>query len=153
MRNYNSKGDLEGIIIQAIIHTQEGNVKELRWSEIRDAILSVMAFENTDPPPHFNVKITRILNRLVKKGLLLKHEKGHKNTSYSLNEENYDFSTMRPGISVFGVGTFKPGDTYLEFKKKLFNRMEKEFGFKKMYDELVRFTSKNYINSEFYSFK
>jgi len=49
---------------------------------------------------------------------------------------------LRPEISVFGVGTYKPGDTYSEFRKKFLKRMEREFNLKKNYDELVRLTSK-----------
>lgn len=142
MRNYSLKEDLESKIITLFLHVHSDKVQELHWAEIRDALLADFAYGKIAPPPHFNIKLTRILERLRKRGILIKHRIGHKNITYSLDEENNDFSALRPEIGRIGVGTFKPGDTYPEFKKKFMKRIEKVFELEKMYAEAVKHTSK-----------
>ncbi|HVO36814.1 MAG TPA: hypothetical protein VMT01_01425 [Candidatus Acidoferrum sp.] len=76
----------------------------------------------------FNVKLQRSLNKLVKGGWLKRIEKGHQNTSYALDEKGSERVFKNYGadhaISYVLIGTYRNGDSYGSFKRKVMKRLE-----------------------------
>jgi hypothetical protein len=104
---------------------------ELHWSEIRNELLPL----KTSSERSFTVQISRSLKRLVRLETVERHEKGHKNITYSLNEQALEKHMKSQGskIHVGWVfsGVYRPGDTWETWKikamKKLWAFFEPEF--------------------------
>ena len=76
---------LQGIILTWMEF--DADKTESRWNEIRNGILNTLSLSlNNDELNRFNMRLSRALQRLVKEEIIVKTNRGHKNTAYSLKE-------------------------------------------------------------------
>lgn len=88
----NDRKKFEDILIASIIYNRLRNpwIEGLRWTEIRDLMLNLLSLSpSNDELKTFNMKLTRVLNGLVKEEILIKNQKGHKNTVYLGNVDYF----------------------------------------------------------------
>jgi hypothetical protein len=97
--------------------------KELRWFEIRNSMLrnEKISLETRKNVQAFSVKLSRRLDALVSKGILVKHNRAHKDVTYSLDSDFKLKILKEKGLNSY-IGTYpldvRPDDTYEQFKRK-----------------------------------
>jgi len=126
----------------------QNQLEGLRWSEIRNILLREVKPEN---PNTFNTKVSRSLNRLENRGLITRILKAHKEVYYTLNREKLDECDvvvfpvplypdfekgLREATSLIDINPYSP-PSFEQFKKSLFEEIEKAVDLKKVYDQLM----------------
>ena len=125
-------GNLDKEVIEVLKTFQENRAQ---WYQIRNALLT--EHPELDPEYDFhslNVKLTRSLKKLENEGSVIREEQGHKKVIYQLAPE------LRQEPEVFPIfyGDFNPLNempTYEEFKKKLFEHLNRDDWYQKRYEE------------------
>lgn len=144
------KKSLGDYIIELFVEVFQGSPKrELRWYEIRNTMLTNedIPLETRKNAVAFGVKLSRQLESLSNGDILVRHDRGHKNTSYSLSENWQEKVLKEKGLHSYMVTyalDVRPGDTYEQFKRKYLKAwlkdMEKmmEPEMRKRYEEMRR---------------
>ena len=107
---------------------------ELRSSEIRNQLL-VDGFSDSN----FYVKVCRKLKSLVNRGIVERRDKGHKNVIYSLSADHEEKMLREQDsvvMKIMGLGIYKPGDSYEQFRAKIVKRLEQIYEWRKGWEEL-----------------
>ena len=109
-----------------------------QWYQIRNALLAEHPeLKTEDDVNSFSVKLSRSLEQLVDGDDVIREDQGHKKVFYKLAPE------LRQEPEVFPIfyGNFNPLNempTYEEFKKKLFEHLNRDDWYKKRYEEFKR---------------
>jgi len=128
-------GNLDKEVIEVLKIFPENRAQ---WYQIRNALLTEHPELNSeDDLNSLSVKLTRSLKKLEDDGSVIKEEQGHKKVIYQLATE------LRQEPEVFPIfyGEFNLLNelpTYEEFKKKLFEFLNREDWYKKRYEEFKR---------------
>jgi hypothetical protein len=107
------------------LYKKYGN-QNLRWKEICNELRCIEEIpQEIRESPSFGVKVTRRLAYLCKHKKLERHGHGHKNVSYSLNEEEPQEGTI--GSVIKGVGLYYPGCPWEKVRKAARRKMLEEW--------------------------
>jgi hypothetical protein len=108
------------------LYKKYGNQK-LRWKEICNELRCIEEIpQEIRESPSFGVKVSRRLEHLCKYRELVRHFHGHKNVSYSLNEEQQKEGTIR-WVVKGDVGIYYPGCPWEKVRKAAWRKMLEEW--------------------------
>lgn len=79
---------LQKQIVLTLLGADDPFLKGLRWSELRDHILSFKSGINGSGVQAFNMRMTRAMKQLIKKGIIYKDNQGHKQIYYKIIENS-----------------------------------------------------------------
>jgi hypothetical protein len=95
--------------------------RALHWWEIRNELVMELNINNVES---LSVKLSRALKRLLREGIVEKHDSSHRNVTYSLSK-NYQrelerkyAGTIRGVVQSTFPGVYEPGDSYEKVKRK-----------------------------------
>jgi hypothetical protein len=115
--------------------------RPLHWKEIYNECLDILDSEKYKPNPRsFGVKLSRILKRMVKDGVLIIVSSQHRNVTYDLSP-NYQqrlyklkeqklerlFAILDSLLDSVFIGTWEPGITFESLKKRAHDQWEEYF--------------------------
>ncbi len=101
--------------------------QKFRWKQIYNELRCIEEIpQEIRESKSFGVRVSRSLDRLCKYQDLVRHKDGHKNVSYSLNEEEQKEGTI--GWVIKGnVGLYYPGCPWEKVRKAAWRKMLEEW--------------------------
>lgn len=142
--------NMDDHIIELFTEVYRLNPKaELHWHEVRNSLMREdgIPLEERRKPVAFGVKVSRRLESLAAYKILEKHDKGHRNVTYSLSDDWKLKILKEKGLYSYGATLVlenSPGDTYEQFKKKALKAIMKDMEemmepqFRKEYEEMKK---------------
>jgi hypothetical protein len=135
---YNAVINMENLENEVIKVLKTFQKNRAQWYKIRNALLTEHSeLKTLDDMNSLNVKLTRSLKQLEEKGYVIRKDLGHKKIFYQLATE----LSEEPEFFPIFYGDFNPLNempTYEEFKKKLFEHLNRDDWYKKRYEEFKR---------------